>query len=158
VYIKDVYYSDVTKKIGFTVSAPIQSNQGSFAGVIVARYNLNNMNSILDASDADLGKTADVYLVDSKYYLISDTLLIGKNQVLSQKIETDQIKKCINGEESSGIFQDYRNAQVYGSYGKDLQTALNKKWCLVAEIDTGEVLLTSALSKNAFKILKISFV
>jgi methyl-accepting chemotaxis protein len=154
-YIKDVYLSSATGSIGFTISTPIGLSTGGLNGILVARYKLDKLGSILDEADAEIGKTADVYLVDSNHYIMTDTLLNQKNIVLKQKIETDPVIQCLNGKESSGAFIDYRNQEVLGSYGTDIQNTLGKKWCMVTEVDYAEVNAPVVSLRN--QILLITF-
>lgn len=139
-YIKDVYLSSTTGEIGFTISAPIGVDEGGFNGAIVIRYKLDTLNSIVSEADADIGKSADVFLVDSNNYAMTDTLINRKDAVLKQKIETDAANQCLAGKEYEGVVaKDYRGIEVLGSYGTDLQTSIGKKWCLVSKLDKAEV-------------------
>ena len=137
-YIKDVYPSSVDGTLGFTISAPLITGDGVFNGVVVARYKLEELNKILSESDAEMGKTADTFLVDANSYAMTATNFFP-DAILKLRIATDGVKQCLAGQENFGYRVDYRNVNVLGSWGTDLQTTLGKNWCIVAKLDAAEV-------------------
>src|SRR3989339_100891 len=137
-YIKDVYQSS-SGVIGFTASAPLMSN-GSFNGVVVARYKLDDLNTIMASINAT-GETYKAHLVDSNGYMFTATRFEGEEAILTQKGDSEEVKDALEkGEEFLGMTIDYRGKDVLASISSNkFMEELGKNWVLVASVDEVEV-------------------
>lgn len=143
VYIKDIYHSATDGTVGFTLSAPLHKNLANtiFNGVIVGRYNLNGLNSILSGVTG-LGKTGEVYLVDENSFRFTTSQYFSQDKVLKDKINSDGVQKCLNAgdKDITQVNKDYRGVTVLGTYGNNrIKKELGKNWCMVSEEDESEV-------------------
>jgi C4-dicarboxylate-specific signal transduction histidine kinase len=60
-FLKDIYFSPVTKKVAYSVSAPIKDDQtGKLLGVVVIRYNLDQLLTFL-SNQVGLGNTGETF-------------------------------------------------------------------------------------------------
>lgn len=137
-YVKDVYYSDTTKQLGYGISVPIFDNVdgSSVLGVLMARVPLQAVKDLLVTNVAGHASTKS-YLLNSEGYIISPTKLEGETVVLKTKVENEGVKQCIAGIDSKGIYTDFRGDKVLGSYifSEKIKEKFGKNWCIVTEID-----------------------
>ncbi len=152
IYIRDIHFSEVILDYSYEISAPIISDQtGAILGVIVARFKVDYLNSLL-ANHAGLGKTGEIFLVNFEKYLITPSLYLGKEKILKQKIETQNVKECFSPEEIREVMEngynefhqghqpvinytDYRFIKVVGTHAYIPEV----NWCLVTKIDQKEL-------------------
>lgn len=152
VHVKDLYKSDTTGRVEFVVSMPIVGHDASEKiGVVAARINpgvngdqnigvlserLGGTALFADlAHDAEiLGKTGDVYIVNSEGYLMTPSRFKGQDAILKEKAQSQQVKDCLQGKDGFGIVKDYRGIEVYGSYSsQETHDKLGKNWCIISE-------------------------
>ncbi|MBF0531945.1 MAG: response regulator [Candidatus Omnitrophica bacterium] len=145
-YVKDVYLSPTTRKFGFAVSSPIHDPQtGSWLGVVVTRYTLEDINMIL-TEHSGLGSTGETYLVNKYGRMITASRFLD-NASLELKVDTDNLKKAFRehrdqrlapGQEKTPlIYDDYRGQRVIGTH----YYIPSMDWVVVAEMDTAEAFL-----------------
>lgn len=153
-YIKDIYKSSSTGETGFAVSAPIK--KGSvLKGVLVARYKLNELNKILGGIKG-LVASEEVYIVDSNYYMVTASRFLGDKVILTQKADSDSIKKCIAGNDNTSIGTDYRGTEVLGAYRNgDIKQALGNNWCVVDEANYSDALAAVTTLRNQILLIAI---
>lgn len=140
-YIKDFYHSSTTGLTGYTVSAPvIDHNTDKLMAVIVGRLKMDELNEILHHASLATGETADIYIVNSDKYLVTETRFLGEEGVFNQQYDSESIDRCLAGEEILTEQLDYRGETVLGAYrAAELQEEFGKTWCIVSEIDMSEV-------------------
>ncbi len=156
-YIKDIYYSEATKKNSFVISAPILDDKAKeLLGVVVARFGLACLNRIT-TDGTGLGKTGEIYLVNKYGYMITPSRF-RKDTFLTQKVDTKNTGQFFEDLNIFGIephsekhlmFKDYRGVKVLGGHGHVRQM----QWCLCAEIDAREALALLATMKLIFIII-----
>ncbi len=85
-----------------------------------------------------LGKSGEVYLVDSDFLMISKSrfFLDSENHI---KVETDAVKSAFKTGSGTSIATDYRGVLCLGSF--DRLTIKNLQWAIVAEIDYNEAMV-----------------
>jgi len=152
-FISDIFYDKEFNKNAFTVSAPIRP-RGEFLGVIVTKMELSTLFDIT-TDRTGLGETGEIYITNKEGYLLTPSrFLEGENKgVLTQRVDTENSKKCLEGLEIYGafderglkrhsevsegtIFEDYRGEDVLGVHTH----IVGQTWCLLAEIDESEAL------------------
>ena len=149
-HVKDVYYSQTTKRNSISVSAPIRADEtGVFLGVLVVRFSLAPLHQITTNSTG-LGETGEIYLVNKDGFMITPSRLV-KDTVLKQKVDTINVRRCLMhkgqpdpvGQEIA-VFPDYRGISVLGAH----EYIAQMQWCLLAEIDVKEALAPLAKIKR----------
>jgi methyl-accepting chemotaxis protein len=136
----DVYKSSVTGHAGYSVAAPIYDLSGEkIVGALVALVDIDQLNQVT-TDVVGLGKTGECYLVNEKGYMITASRFKGNEVVLTQKVDTEGVRRARSGEDVTGIFYDYRGQKVLGHYDVDeeLAKATGEKWCVITEIDEKE--------------------
>ena len=104
-------------------------------GVIISTMSSAEIDEIL-LNRSGLGETGEIYLVNEDFLMISESRFI-ENAVFNQKVETLGVIRCFeDGEETQGLYQDYRGIWVFGS----TYCAQDSGLVLLAEIDEDETL------------------
>ena len=110
------FYDVSTQELALFATDPIEANDGTIIGVVVARYNVETLSTIM-LQRTGLGETGETYLVSlENNYLLTPSRSEG--YPLTRAYRTEGIDMALSGESGSGVYQDYRNpAQtVYGVY------------------------------------------
>ncbi|MDD5432522.1 MAG: methyl-accepting chemotaxis protein [Candidatus Omnitrophica bacterium] len=145
-FIKDVYQSKTTGKIGFVASMAVKDlKTGEFVGVFAERINLQVLNEIL-ANRMGLGETGENYLVNKDGVMITDSRFY-KDLSLSQKVDSEPVRFFFtNKKDNAGVYQDYRKSLVLGSVsGEQLNKAFDYLgWVVVSEMDAKEAFAPAA--------------
>ena len=134
-YIKDVYKSNTTDKIGYVVSAPISSHEkDEIVGVLAVRFNLD-MITALTKSSHGLGKTGESYVVNRDNLMITGSRFIGDDVILKTQVTNDAITRARKGENVLEISKDYRGTPVLGYYSKNEHFKADTKldWIIIVE-------------------------
>ncbi len=154
-YIKDPYSSDVTGKIGYSVSAPVTDhNSGQIVGVMVGRMTMDSLNDLLMHAAEATGETGDVFLLNDEKVFISASRFGGDSVILEQDYDNNYVTECLNGEDVQGEGIDYRGSNVLGAYkSSEIIDKLDKNWCMVAEIDDTEVNAPAVALRNQILII-----
>lgn len=145
-YIKPPYFYDVYKKIVFSVSSPILSDNGGFLGVSVLVFSMDGFNNVIHPEIPDT-TTGENFLINKDYLLISPGRFTAPKDILVKKIETQNAKECFTSSEEQkdlqGVFKsstanylDYRGINIIGSHHYIADAGL----CLITKEDTSEVL------------------
>jgi HAMP domain-containing protein len=81
-----------------------------------------------------LGETGEVYAINNDYLMVTESRFV-EDAILNQKVDTEVSRKCINGESTTGVYQDYRGVFIVGH----AQYIESIDWCLLTEIDETEI-------------------
>lgn len=139
-FIKDVYQSKTTGKIGFVASEAIKDlATGEFLGVFAERLNLQSLNEIL-GNRMGLGESGESYIVNKEGLMVTESRF-EKDATLNRKIDTAVLREFRStGKDAAGVYADYRGSVVLGAVsGETLKRNFEfLGWAVVAEIDTGE--------------------
>lgn len=139
-FIKDVYQSKTSGKIGFVASEAVKNlGTGEFVGVFAERINLKMLNDILGRR-MGLGETGESYLINKDGLMLTESRF-EKDAAMNRRTETAIVKSFqANGKDATGIYQDYRKQLVLGSVSGELLKAEYDYlgWAVVAEMDTSE--------------------
>ncbi|MBL7189960.1 MAG: response regulator [Phycisphaerae bacterium] len=142
VYVSDVHHHCTTSEPCLSISSPVRENgTGRLLGVIVAAIPVSGLNRIT-AARTGLGKTGEIYLVNSDGYMITTSRFV-KDSILKLRIDTEVTRKCSADVKEYGlrrhphepaVYPDYRGVSVLGQH----EHIHEMKWCLCAEIDEKE--------------------
>ncbi len=87
---------------------------------------------------SNLGKSGEVYLVDSHFKMISKSRFLN-NRITPVKVETNAVKQALLHGSGTIISKDYRGVLCLGSFDKISVNGIN--WAIVAEIDYDEAII-----------------
>jgi methyl-accepting chemotaxis protein len=127
------------------VAAPIfHTASGELLGVLAVRLNAQGISRIL-ALEEGAGKTAEIYVVGKDLLMRCQSRLAKESTVLTQKVDTDPIKRAQGGRIVRFEAKSYRgepNLAVAGAIGLDKQKAFagDFDWVMVSEVDVAEAL------------------
>ncbi|MEO0108529.1 MAG: ATP-binding protein, partial [candidate division WOR-3 bacterium] len=137
---KGVFLSDVIVAVGDSepamyASGPVYSGSGGSRpiGVVIGRINLDQIDSV--TKDIHLGQTAEAYLVNSEGYFVTGSRF-EPGVRLRKRIDTKGLRDCLRKGRGVGMYRDYRNELVLGSY----LFMPARRWCLLVEQDRTEAL------------------
>ncbi len=141
-YVKDAYYSEITKQRSLAFSAPIISRETKeFLGVVVNRVSLDTLNEVT-TDRTGLGETGEIYLVNRNGYMLTYSRFV-KNNFLQSKVDILKARISFENAEETGvithehelsIYTDYRGIRVLGVH----ILVPRMEWCLLAQMDEGE--------------------
>ena len=157
-YIKDLYFSEIIKRLTYDVAAPINDDaSGKLLGVVVARMDNINLFNIVESRVA-LGETGESFLINNQKYLLTPSRFLDSDVILKQKIETQNAADCFEPEEIAAAtatefggeivhsgheiiknYIDYRGQKIIGTHAYIPEAS----WCLITKIDESEVLAPS---------------
>jgi hypothetical protein len=135
----------------FIVTIPEKNKDGSDitqknTGWIILQCSTNSINTILTERE-HLGRTGEVYLVNNKKLMLSDSRFMEDSTILKLKVDTDAVKKALAYREGEHIIKDYRGKTVFSSFEKF--NVFGSDWIIIAEIDESEA-YTSYYKKYKF--------
>lgn len=136
-FIDFEYYSPSAEPGAFHV-APVFSDS-QFRGWMVFQQAINRTNLILTDRQG-MGRTGEVYLVNSNGIMLSQSRFTQRSTILKKKVETESIRVAAKAETGNLLITDYRGVRVFSSFSK--LDILGAGWYLVAEIDEAEILTT----------------
>ena len=140
VYIRDIHISDYTKNKVISVAAPILLKE-KFAGVIIVNFNVGELYDIV-TNRTGLEESIEVYIVNKDNFIVTPSRF-KENTFLTQKIDTINLKYCLNEKNSQegrrehevALFTNYRGINTVGTHVYIPQT----QWCLLVEADEKEI-------------------
>ena len=106
-------------------------------GSIILQLPINRINSILTNREG-LGKTGEVYLINKKHLMLTQSRFFDDDSILSKKIDTEAIRNANSHVFGEKVILDYRDKMVFSVYEKVIFQ--NTEWIIVAEIDEDEVI------------------
>ena len=129
------YYSVSDEAASFFISPVLDGDKT--LGYIVLQLPINDINSIL-TDRHNLGRTGEVYLVNFKQLMITQSRFIDDSTILTKHIDTEAVRNALEVKSGNTIIEDYRGKKVFSSYEKfDYE---GTTWIIIAEIDEDEVI------------------
>ena len=129
------YYSVSDEAASFFISPVLDGDKT--LGHIVLQLPINDINSIL-TDRHNLGRTGEVYLVNFKQLMITQSRFIDDSTILTKQIDTEAVRNALEAKSGNTIIEDYRGKKVFSSYEKfDYE---GTTWIIIAEIDEDEVI------------------
>lgn len=137
------YYPVSDEPASFFIS-PVTDN-GQTLGYIVLQLAINHINYILTDRES-LGRTGEVYLINEKQVMVTQSRFIDDNTILNKVIDTEAVKSAFKEGKGNKIIDDYREKRVFSSY--EMFEYKGAKWIIIAEIDEDEVITDLYLSRQ----------
>jgi hypothetical protein len=147
-FIEFEFYNPSAESAAFFI-VPYKEND-NILGWFVFQLASNSLNGAL-SNRAHLGRTGEVYLVNNKNKMLTDSRFFKTSTVLKQIVATEAVKRARKIGEGYGIIEDYRDTPVFSSFQK--VEIFGLEWILIVEIDEEEV-LTNYYQNNKEKLLK----
>ncbi len=110
------------------------TTRSSHHGWLVFQQSLNRINTIL-TNRRGLGRTGEVYLVNSSGLMLSESRFIKNPIILKKQINTEAIGTTGSG---NRLIRDYRGVMVFSSFEEF--ELLGTSWHIIAEVDEDEVI------------------
>ncbi|MHC4270004.1 MAG: cache domain-containing protein, partial [Planctomycetota bacterium] len=129
------YYSVSDEAASFFISPVLEGNK--ILGHIVLQLPINDINSIL-TDRHNLGRTGEVYLVNYKQLMITQSRFIDDSTILTKQIDTEAVRNALTEKTGNTIIKDYRGKSVFSSYERFNYEGVT--WIIIAEIDEDEVI------------------
>ncbi len=115
-------------------------------GVLAFQMPIGHINRIMQ-DKVGMGESGETYLVGGDFLMRSDSRFSEESTILKTKVETEQVRRALAGEEGSASLTDYRGSPVEAAYlPMDFQGV---RWALIAEIDTAEALAGVVAMRNS---------
>ncbi len=115
---------------------PVLSD-GKANGWFILQYGSNELNAMLVKGN-DLGRSGEVYLVNQKRLMLSDSRFINKKAILSVAADTEPVRQAFQVGAGHSLTRDYRNVDVFSSF--TAVDVLGVTWAIIVEIDADEIL------------------
>ena len=127
------------------ISTPIVNNRGEAKGVLVYQMPIDRLNAVM-TSGRGLGETGQSYVVGEDFLMRSDARLSETSTILKQKVETEPVKRALQGQEGIMTAADYRGASVLSTY--ETVSVLGVSWAIITQKDMTEVMKPIATLKQ----------
>ncbi len=124
------------------VAGPVNGDDGALLGVLIFQLVGQHVNRIMQFT-AGMGETGETYLVGPDLLMRSDSRFSDESAILTQAVDTDAVRRALDGEVGVEIADDYRGEKVITAFGPLAFEGL--QWAVIAEMDLEEV-LSPALS------------
>jgi GAF domain-containing protein/HAMP domain-containing protein len=130
-YVQNVYFSVFLGKTTMTIATPIKDETGQRVGVLGIHINLDKMDEIM-LERGGLGATGETYLVDKYNVFVSEARFGGED--FPRGVHTEGIDTALQGNDGTGLYQNYRRVPVIGAY----RWIEDRELALLAEIEQEE--------------------
>ena len=94
-----------------TAALPLRATNGRVVAVLAARLNLAVMNTIA-LRRSGLYRTEDSFLVNTEQFLLTQPRFIREPAVMSRKIDTEAVRRCVARNSGVILTTDYRGVSV----------------------------------------------
>lgn len=119
---------------GFLAIA-VPDETGAAAGAILVQIQDPNFAAAIRRAPA-LGESGEVLIVGEDYVLRNETRFVNA-EPLTHKIQTEGVRRGIEGERETFLYEDYRGNRVIAAVMP--VDALNVRWAVVAKTDLREI-------------------
>ncbi|MCA1594437.1 MAG: response regulator [Acidobacteria bacterium] len=114
-FVQNPYLSPDLHGPGMTISAPIRSADGTLAGVLAARLNVESLREIVQQRTG-LRQTDAAYLVNPDRFFITQPRFLNEPAVLRRQAETTAAKNCVLGNSGVVLNTDYLGIPAIAVY------------------------------------------
>ena len=142
-FVDFAYYSPSSEPAAFFVIPVFDGGQPR--GWQVFQLSINKINGIL-SDRRNLGRTGEVYLLDSRGMMLSQSRFLKGSTILERKIDTETYRTALSVESGELSITDYRGVRVFSVFSR--LELLGVNWIFVAEIDEKEILSARYLVDN----------
>ncbi len=161
-----VPYEPTFNKPSAFIATPLYFHE-DVEGVLIFKLPINKINSIMNFGgkfeEVGLGKTGEAFLVGNDKYMKTNSRFIDqihnekvkmlKTTIGILKLDTEPVKRVLNGETGVMMDVDYRGVDILDAY-----TPVNffgLKWGVIVKMDKAEALQSVADTRNIIIILSV---
>lgn len=132
-FVENPNYSNALQSFEMMASIPVRASSGELNGVLTARLDVESLNAVINRR-TNVHETDESYLVNASNLFVTQPRLISSPAILQQKVRTEDIVNCLQGE--SGVIEtvDYRGVPAFMAY----RWLPDRQLCLVVKIDQSE--------------------
>lgn len=132
-FVQNVYYSSSEQAPAMTIGSPLKTPGGRLVGVVAARLDLSEMNTILQRRTGDR-RTDDAFLVNTSSLFVTQPRLLTDEAVLSRGVHTLDVRRCLSGETDILQTDDFRGIPAIVAFA----WLPEREMCLIVKVDQGE--------------------
>ncbi len=119
------------------ISSSILDADGRLRGVLVFQMPIDRLNKVMQTA-AGMGESGETYIVGGDRLMRSDSRFAQESTILKVEVDTETVRRALDGESGVMVTPDYRGIPVLSAYGA--LEFLGTTWAIMAEIDEAEVL------------------
>ncbi|MFA6294621.1 MAG: PAS domain S-box protein, partial [Victivallales bacterium] len=158
-YLSDIFLSGGGEGLVMVSAVPITVN-GRTVGVVSPGMTTTDLSSLI--SEAKIGQTGDVYLINRKGYFITPSRFskeLKENGIIKNRSELELYadsrgaKEVLAGKAGVGIYKDSRGREVVGAYAPINHAG----WGLLIEQDSAEAFEKLLQLRNVMLLIAIIF-
>lgn len=123
-------------------------------GVIALQVPTEQIHAIMQF-DAGMGETGETYLVGQDYLMRSESRFSEESTVLRRRVESETVKRALQGELGVEFTVDYRGEEVLSAYSS--VPVGETRWAVMAEMDKSEILEEATSQRPAIAGLMLFF-
>ncbi len=133
----------------------LKGRTGDVVGYLIVQLPIEKINKIM-SERTGMGKTGETYIVGPDYYMRSDSRFSKESTILKRKVETESVKRALQGQSGWIKAKDYRGAEVISAYAPFKHDELN--WAVIGEMDYSEIYESSSVMIRISVILLVIIV
>jgi signal transduction histidine kinase len=145
-YVQRPFSSPSEGGASVVFSAPIKASDGSVAGVVAARADVDELHRIVEGPSSGLN-TNDNFIVNRSGLYVTQPRFMPDQSILRFAAQTPYVKDCLTGNSGADFTGDYRSVPVIAVH----RWIDSGDFCLIVKIDQAEAL--SAVSAFGKAIL-----
>lgn len=116
-------------------ASTVLDDDGTLLGALAFQIPASRISQVMQKR-AGMGETGETYLVGPDLLMRSDSRFSEDSTILRTRVETEPVRRALDGQEGFAATVDYRGVPVYSAYGPvDFEGV---RWALLAEIDVAE--------------------
>jgi hypothetical protein len=116
----------------------VRREDGELLGVLAVQVPIERIREIMQFT-AGMGETGETYLVGMDLLMRSDSRFSEESTILETVVDTETVRRALNGESGVDVTDDYRGVPVFSAYAPIDDEGI--RWAVMAEIDVAEVLI-----------------
>jgi len=130
----------------FGARAMVDSND-RVLGVLAMQLPTDRIRGIMHFK-AGMGETGETYLVGRDLLMRSDSRFSSGSTILETRVDTDTVRRALDGESAVRFTDDYRDERVLSAYTFiDIDDV---RWAVMAEVDEDEISAAGGERRSAF--------
>ena len=114
---------------------PVRDSYKKMVGYLIIQLPIDKINKILQEKTG-MGKTGETYAVGPDYLMRSDSRFAKGSTILKQKVESESVRRALEGESGWMKIIDYRGVPALSAYMPFVFKEL--KWAIIGEVDYSE--------------------
>jgi methyl-accepting chemotaxis protein len=114
----------------------VHDTEGKPLGVLALQLPSSAIAEIMRFT-AGMGESGETYLVGTDLLMRSDSRFSERSTIMDTKVETETVRRALEGQSGVSFTPDYRGIRVLSAY--DYIDLDDTRWAVMAEIDADEV-------------------